>query len=303
MAVQSSLPILLTLTLVIAGGFLVAGIACCILGTPVPNGVGFTRSLGLALLSSGAIALTLAFLQFLVDDAAQTTRDAEAREVDARLRQAESFKTQQENFRIMFSLSPNLTGFTTADIPEGLRLEDLSFSGKTLAFANLNGKNLANLQFQDSALTAANFEDADLSGANLLGADFTDAELTGADLSGADLKSARFEHAAIEQAKSLKGAEVNAQTCWPQAFLEKSPHAVGLETSKGVISTKLTAANGMFGHTCTEEPTMIFRTTVTPEADGSFVADPPVPGARVDYVDWLPTPTGQNAIVTWMVEN
>jgi uncharacterized protein YjbI with pentapeptide repeats len=300
-----STDVALGITFGVASLLLVIGVACCAVGKSKGD-VGFGKSLGIALISGASVAFVVLFLQIVVDDvtqaardAAEATREEEASAEEARLR-------EEENFKLMFSLTSDLTGFNPEALPERIKLSDLSFRGKTLAYSHMEDAPLDSFDFQDADLTGAQLEGATLTNANLVGADFKDAELEGANLTGAQLQSARFEHAAIESAESLRGAVVNARTCWPQAFLQTSQLAVGLVTADGVVSTAETADDGMFGHTCTQERTVIIRTQypVTAEADRSSLdPEPPLPGARVDSVDWLSTPTGQNAVVTWIVED
>jgi hypothetical protein len=70
--------------------------------------------------------------------------------------------------------------------------------------------------------------------------------------------------------------------------------------------------DGVFGQTCTQEPTTVIRTEHTVSTDDqqtvstkddltTFEAEPPQPGARVQRIDW-PTATVPTAYVTWMVE-
>jgi hypothetical protein len=306
---------------VAAFAFLVIGIVCIINGRghdPACPQLVFGISMGIALITSGFIALAVSYLQGRVEHAAnEDEAAASAEREEARADQA-------------ISLTSSISGFNPEDLPPGVELRKINFNGKTFDAAQLEGAKLPGEDFQDAVLTRANLKGADLSGANLIGVDLTDAELTGADLSGADLRGARFEHAAIEQAKSLKGAKVNDQTCWPQGFFRSVKTwrlAVGLVSPQGrdepaLVSAASTADaqqsdgpsnrlkvpllenvdNHKFGQICTQVPTKVIRKQyeARPKDDGmTFEAQPPEPGARVQRIDWL---TATNADVTWIVE-
>jgi Pentapeptide repeats (8 copies) len=274
-----------------AAVFFVAGIVCCIrVWRRKPKKkdpeIVFGLSMGIALLSSGFLAFAVLLLQGLVEDAAKAEEEtARAEQVAADTEQA-------------IALTTSISGFNAHDLPPGVKLKELNFKAKTLNGAQLKDADLAGVNFQDASLTHANLERADLSEANLIGVDLTDADLTGADLSGADLRGARLEHTGIEYAKSLKGAKVNSETCWPQGFLrsdltkrlaaglvspqgtlkssEEKQLAIGLVSPRGtdappLVSNVWTAdvqwggalwplADGEFGQTCTQEPTTVIRT-------------------------------------------
>jgi Pentapeptide repeats (8 copies) len=276
-----------------AVAFLAAGAFCCRNGKRpqhAGNEIIFGIPLGIALITSGSLALLFWLLQAAVEDTANAEQEA------ARAEQEEARAAQA------ISLTSSISGFNPKDLPPGVELREINFNGKTLHAAQLQGAILPGKDFQDAILTRANLKGADLSHANLLGADLTDSELPGANLERADLRSARFEHAFIETADSLKLAKVNALTCWPQAFLKTNPLAIGLIAADGTVSTAQPADPGEFGHTCNEEPTTIIRCPVPRDADGSFVAVPPAAGARVKDIEWLPSAGGPNANVTWIIE-
>ena len=298
-----------TVILVAAIAFLVAGTVCSIRGkgrnstdTELVLGI----SMGIAFLSSGFLALALLYIQTKLDDAAEAERDAQADVL------------REENYRLAIQLAADLTGFDPGDHD----IDDINFSGKMLKAAQLTDKELPNFAAQDAILVGAELEDATLTDANLVGADVSEAELSGADLSDADLRNTRFEHAAIEHAGSLKGAKVNGQTCWPQAFLESSNTwwlALGLVSPRGddgppVVPAITTAEiqrrldratlldGGDFGHTCNTEPATVIRCKVRPEPDGSLVAVPPAADARVKDIEWPPSTNAPDANVTWIIE-
>jgi hypothetical protein len=285
------------LTLVAASVFFVFGVLCCLRGKgrrKDEQELVFGISMGIALITSGFLAFVVLLLQGVVEDAAndeQVERDAKANR-----------EQLEATAALEISVTASISGFNPENLPPGVKLDEINFAGKVLDTAQLAGANLADFNFQDAVLTRANLEGADLSRAILLGVDLTDSELSGANLERADLRSARFEHAAIESAKSLKYAKVNSATCWPQAFLETSPLAIGLIAEDGTVSTAPPRAGGEFGQACTKEPTKVVLTTVTAEVDGSFDAVPPVPDARIQRIDWVTTPGGPGAYVTWIVE-
>jgi hypothetical protein len=287
-----------------AFAFLAAGAFCCRNGRRPQNAgneIVFGIPMGIALITSGSLALLVWLLQAAVEDAANAEQEAVRAEQEA---EEEAARAEQEEARAgqAISLTSSISGFNPQDLPPGVELREINFNGKTLHAAQLQGAILPGKDFQDAVLTRANLNGVDLSRANLLGADLTDSELSGANLERADLRSARFEHAFIESAESLKHAKVNALTCWPQAFLETSPLAIGLIADDGTVSTAQPADGGEFGHTCTKEPTTIIRCRVSPEADRSFVAVPPAAGARVKDIEWVPSASGPIANVTWIIE-
>jgi Pentapeptide repeats (8 copies) len=206
-----------------------AGVLCCRNGRRPTNAdpeIVFGIPLGIALITSGSLALLFWLLQAAVEDASDAEQDAARAEQDA---QEEIARVQQDEARAQqaISLTSSISGFNPNDLPPGVGLDEINFNGKTLHAAQLQGAKLAGLNFQDAVLTRANLEKADLFRANLVGVDLTDSELSGTNLERADLRSARFEHAFIERAESLKYAKVNALTCWPQAFLETSRLIIG----------------------------------------------------------------------------
>jgi hypothetical protein len=298
-----------TVILVAAIAFLVAGTVSCIRGKGHSSNdpeLVFGISMGIAFLSSGFLALALLYIQNKLDDAAEEERDAQSEVL------------REENYRLSLQLAADLTGFD----PGNHDIDGINFGGKILKAAQLTDKELHHFAAQDAVLVGAELEGASLTDANLIGADISEAELMDANLSNADLRNARFEHAAIENADSLKGAKVNGQTCWPQAFLESSDTwwlALGLVSPRGddappVVPAITTAEiqrrldratlldGGDFGHTCNREPATIIRCTVRPEADGSLVAVPPAADARVKDIEWPASANGPDANVTWIIE-
>ena len=118
-------------------------------------------------------------------------------------------------------LSANLSGALLQD----LDLSMTSFHRANLSRANFHGADLSSAIFQDASLvnawldstdlSAACFLSADLSSAKLMNADLTgahflDAELNEANFSDANLSGVRFSNGAIQPAKGLTQAQIDA---------------------------------------------------------------------------------------------
>jgi uncharacterized protein YjbI with pentapeptide repeats len=162
------------------------------------------REFWFSLLTSAIVSLAFIGVQ-RIDQAAQRERD----------------------FRLTVAMQSDLTGLTT----EYRNISDLPFNSKRLDDANLAGKTLNKAKMRHASLQGANLREADLQGADLVKADLFEADLKDAQLQGADLRYAKFEQASIWSAK-LDNAKVNAETCWPPAFMSKlrSINLVEMET-------------------------------------------------------------------------
>ncbi|MFB0617538.1 pentapeptide repeat-containing protein [Streptomyces sp. AGS-58] len=113
----------------------------------------------------------------------------------------------------------NLPGFEL-DGHQG-QVNGMNFSGKQMHDADFRKAHLrdAGVKFEDAMLENSHFEEADLRGVDFLGAHLSGSEFAGVDLGGADLRSADLSHTTIAGAKSISGALVNSQTCWPHGFM------------------------------------------------------------------------------------
>jgi pentapeptide repeat protein len=241
-------------TLGVAAGLFVAGLICCFLRRPAGGRVGFWQSLGIALISGSSIAAAVFSLQLIVEEAEGAEQEAAER------RQAEDAQmARRDNYQLEVSLTSDLTGFDPQGHPacsedrrEGVGgielpcIDGISFSGKMLENAHLDEIDLHEFDFQDAILRRAHLADTNLSDANLVGADLSRSDLTGADLSGAHLESARFENAMAEDVGSLRGARVNAQTCWPRGFDR-------IAQTAGLISV---SEDGSLGYVCVDGPSV-----------------------------------------------
>jgi hypothetical protein len=127
----------------------------------------------------------------------------------------ENYRNEAQ-WRDSLVVASTLNGFD----PRGHSVENLNLSGKILIGAKFDSKNLADSQLNDTDLRSSTFYNADLRRVNLRGSNLSTAEFNGADLSGADLRGADLSYAAIETAKTLKGATADANTCWPEGFME-----------------------------------------------------------------------------------
>ncbi len=92
-------------------------------------------------------------------------------------------------------------------------LSRASLSRADLSRANLSGADLIVASLNEAELSGANLREADLSeaelsGASLREADLTRVDLTRANLTGADLAGAKVTSQQLNQAKSLKGANM-----------------------------------------------------------------------------------------------
>src|SRR5258708_251935 len=77
-----------------------------------------------------------------------------------------------------------------------------------LSGAELSGANLSGAELSGAHLREADLSEAELSGASLREADLTRVDLTRANLTGADLAGAKVTSQQLDQAKSLKGANM-----------------------------------------------------------------------------------------------
>jgi hypothetical protein len=98
----------------------------------------------------------------------------------------------------------------------------LNFSGKELPDADFRQADAHGLHFRDAKMHGADFTGANMANTNLVGADLSESDLSGADLSGSNLQVARLAGAELSDIKTMKGAKVNANTCWPEGFLTSS---------------------------------------------------------------------------------
>jgi hypothetical protein len=140
------------------------------------------------------------------------------------------------------------SGVASADAIPGFTAQDhdlrgLVFNGKNLRSAELAGADLRGLKFRDAMLPGANLRNARLDEAELTGADLSTANLEGADLSGARLLGTDFSEADIEQARSLAGAKVNANTTWPCGFLT-SPLLAQVEATAVHLDGQMVTSRG-----------------------------------------------------------
>src|SRR5258707_567864 len=87
-------------------------------------------------------------------------------------------------------------------------LSRASLSRADLSRANLSGANLSGAELSGAHLREADLSEAELSGASLREADLTRVDLTRANLTGADLAGAKVTSQQLDQAKSLKGANM-----------------------------------------------------------------------------------------------
>ena len=99
-------------------------------------------------------------------------------------------------------------------------LEDGSFLGARLWYANLKGADLWRVNLTGADLRGANFERASLREANLEGANLVGANLEGAKLWGASLTGVSIWEA------NLRGALYNNNTRWTDNFDPKSEGAI-----------------------------------------------------------------------------
>jgi uncharacterized protein YjbI with pentapeptide repeats len=134
---------------------------------------------------------------------------------------------RERDFRLTVAMQSDLSGLTT----EYTNLSSISFNSKRLDDSNLAGKNLKNAKMRHASLQGANLKGAQMQGADLVKADLFEADLKDAQLQEADLRYAKFEQASVWSANFDK-AKVNAETCWPQAFMSrlKSINLVQMET-------------------------------------------------------------------------
>jgi Pentapeptide repeats (8 copies) len=195
------------------------------------------RDLGVGLLSGATVGLAIFALQLVNETNANEIQD----------KQEEA--ARRETVQLAIATTGDLSGFDPRDEP----LTGMYLAGKKLRNAQFEGADLTRAELRDSRMQGALLGHATLRKANLIGADLREADLEDADLSGAWLHAANFFHAEVEHIKSLKGAIANADTCWPEGFLE-APQ------TKRLVS-QLKAATGSAGvpskgHTCTKEESL-----------------------------------------------
>ncbi|WP_208643206.1 pentapeptide repeat-containing protein [Streptomyces diastatochromogenes] len=132
----------------------------------------------------------------------------------------EALKSSQEEaaWRANVTIASSIHGFN----PEGHSIEGLNFNGKDLSDANFRGRDLTGYQFRDASLRGADFNNAILKDANFTGADLSTATFSKADLTDAYLLTADLGLADMREVSSLRGAQVNALTCWPPKRLQSS---------------------------------------------------------------------------------
>jgi uncharacterized protein YjbI with pentapeptide repeats len=123
---------------------------------------------------------------------------------------------RERDFRLTVAMQSDLSGLTT----KYKNLSGMSFNSKRLDDSHLAGKSLKNAKMRHASLQGADLEGAEMQGVDLVKADLFEADLKDAQLQGADLRYAKFEQASVWSAK-LDNAKVNAETCWPPAFMSK----------------------------------------------------------------------------------
>ena len=134
------------------------------------------------------------------------------------LQQAFADLNENSTWRANVATSSEVAGLVT----EGHNLQrpkPLNFSGKVLPDADFKRADAHSLQFRDATMQGADFSGANLRGTNFVAADLTASDLSGADLSGANLQVTHLARVNLSSVTSMKGARVNANTCWPDGFL------------------------------------------------------------------------------------
>src|SRR5260370_1005217 len=91
---------------------------------------------------------------------------------------------------------------------DGAELSGANLVGANLGAADLGAANLSGADLREASLGGAELSGADLRGASLREADLTRVDLTRANLTGADLAGAKVTSQQLNQAKSLKGANM-----------------------------------------------------------------------------------------------
>lgn len=125
--------------------------------------------------------------------------------------------------------------------------EPLNFSGKELRDADFRDAEAEGIQFRDAKLRGSDFHGANLRDASFVAADLTGTEFAGADLSGADLRVTHFIRSRISDVRSMQGARVDANTCWPIGFLTSGDfenlrqQLVPVETTDGATGKRATS--------------------------------------------------------------
>ena len=166
------------------------------------------RDLGIALISGAVFTLAVVALQGYMD--LNTQRVEEQRQKEAQR------VAQRETVELAIATTSDLSGFD----PRGRSLRQAYLAGKTLDGAQFEDADLQGAVLRDASLRGANLKDANLKHAKLINTDLSETVLDSADLHGAELRIARFEEAQVSKIESLRGAIVDARTCWPDGFLD-----------------------------------------------------------------------------------
>ena len=230
----------IVLTAVVAVLALLLGSVCFLFGN------GDTKNLGIGLLTGTVATAGLFAVQVSIErskDNAEAVAKAQERKQEIR----QGKQTAEQTFQLSIALTSDLTGFD----PRGHSLAGTYLSGKTLNSAHLDGAHLEHAQLRGTHLRQSQLTAAHLEGANLRDADLTQAILAGANLRGAHLEGAKFALAAIEQAKSLRGATVDQNTCWPRGFLQTIALKAHL-VPRAIRTDPANPVPASMGHTCKE---------------------------------------------------
>ncbi|MEU1409681.1 pentapeptide repeat-containing protein [Streptomyces sp. NPDC005728] len=165
----------------------------------------------------GAVLLAAAGVTIAISSLQRTAQDAQ----------------KETAWRDSLAAASRLTGFDPGRHP----VRNMTFSGKDLRDAQFNGKDLTGSYMNDANLDAVNFTDATLVNVNFQSSSLSHAVLRHADLAGANLKGVTLGKADVTGLVSLKGALVDAYTCWPAHFL-------GNPLLKEVVVQKVLNQNG-----------------------------------------------------------
>jgi uncharacterized protein YjbI with pentapeptide repeats len=228
------------LTVALAVGAFLAGLYCFF-----RSGDDHVRNLGVGLLTGTVTTMAVLLLQWTLTEADQQQEELQ-RKQDQRQEAVLREQAEQQTFELSLALTSDLTGFN----PKGRSLAGAYLSGKKLNSAKLEGADLRGAELRGADLTAANLDGANMTRANLLDATLNLATLRKTNLSGANLRGVKFGRAAVETA-TLKGAEVNANTCWPAGFLEAVAPNAGL-VPRPILTDPNNPEEPSFGYTCPE---------------------------------------------------
>jgi Pentapeptide repeats (8 copies) len=151
------------------------------------------------------------------------------------LQEGLSEANEETTWRSNIINTERLVGFSAEghDMQAGPRL---SFAGKQLIAPDFTNSDLTGVTFRDAVISGADFTGANLTEADFVGATITSSKFNEAILDRANLMVAQFVRGDLLQIKSMSGAKVNANTCWPNGFLH-NPGALRLLASSQVIST------------------------------------------------------------------